>query len=143
MKEGSSGGKNSSFMVVLLGIVFDPKKRQILIIKRKKDETIKKLAWSFPGGRAVYGEVLEETLKKEIREKTGYDTESLGSVFSRIAIPEKEDLLLIYYLCEVAGGKGKPGKNILDMKWVSPDNLRKNFTTSFDPALEEYIMNLK
>jgi hypothetical protein len=30
-----------------------------------------------------------------------------------------------------------------ELKWVFPEELEKYFTTSFDPRLKEYIMNLK
>jgi ADP-ribose pyrophosphatase YjhB (NUDIX family) len=132
----------NSFMVVLSGIVFDTEKREILIIRRKEDQYIRKLRWAFPGGRANSEEKLEESLTRKIKEKTGYNVEILGSVFSRI-IPEKKDLILIYYLCEVTGGRERADDDAEDLKWVKPEELRKYFTTSFEPVLEEYINNLK
>lgn len=133
---------DNSFMVVLLGIVFDPGKRKILIMRRGEDEYIKKLKWAFPGGRVEHGEKLEDGMKREIKEETGYDVEILGSVFARIP-PEKKDLVLIYYLCEVVSGVEKAGDDALELKWVEPEELRKYFTTSFEPVLEEYITNLR
>jgi len=130
------------FMVVLLGIVFDPEKRQILIEKRREDEYIQKLTWAFPGGRANSDEKLEYTLIKKIKEETGYNVEVLGSVFARIP-PEKKDLVLVYYLCEVVGGQERADGDAEDLKWVKPEELRKYFTTSFEPVLEEYINNLR
>lgn len=141
MEEGKTG--KDPFMVVLLGIIFDPQKRKIVIGKReKKDPHIKELSWLFPGGRAFNGEELEKTLKEKIKEKTGLKVENLGSIFARIP-PEKKNLLLIYYLCEVIGGKEKPGRKFSELKWVKPEELEKHFTTSFHPHLKEYIMNLK
>ena len=40
-------------------------------------------------------------------------------------------------------GKEKPGGDLKELKWVSPDELQDYFTTSFDPKLKEYIQNLK
>jgi len=130
------------FLVNVLGIVYDPKTKKILIGKRKNDEYIPELEWCFPGGRPKYDEDLEDGLKREIKKKTGLEVESLGAVFARIP-DEKKEFLLIYYLCEVVGGKEKAGEKFIEIKWVSPEELEKYFTTSFHPKLKEYIMNLK
>ncbi len=141
MEDLTPDGENS-FMVVLLGIVFDPEKRQILIIQRGEDEYISRLKWAFPGGRANSEDKLEDTLTQKVKEETGYNVEILGSVFARIP-PEKKDMVLVYYLCEVIGGEEQAGSDAEELKWVKPEELRKYFTTSFEPILEEYITNLR
>ncbi|MFA5856980.1 MAG: NUDIX domain-containing protein [Candidatus Pacearchaeota archaeon] len=134
--------KKGIFLVNVLGIVFDTSSRKILIGKREKDPYVPKLTWSFPGGTPVYGEDLEKSIEKQIKEKTGLKTKSLGPIFARIP-PEKKEFLLIYYLCEKISGKEKPAKGFKELKWVSPIELEKHATTSIDPRLKEYIMNLK
>jgi len=134
----SEGG----FQVILLGIIFNTKTRKILIGKRENDPYVPKLSWIFPGGKAEFGEELEKTLKKKIKEKTGLRVENLGNIFTRI-FSEKKDFLLVYYLCEVVEGKEKPKDEIVELKWVNPEELENYFTTSFHPYLKEYIMNLK
>ena len=130
------------FNIVLLAIIFDPNKKRILIGRREKNLYIKKLTWCFPGGRLNYGEDLEETLKKRIKEKTGLKIENLGSIFSRIH-KESKEFLLIYHLCEVIGGKEKPADDLIELKWVKPEELENYFTTSFHPHMKEYVLNLK
>lgn len=130
------------FLNILLGVIFDPKNKKILIVKRKKDPYIPKLTWAFPGGRPDYDEDLEDSLKKIIKEKIGLDIANLGSIFAK-TYPEKREFLSIYYLCEVVGGEEKLEEGIEEIKWVSPEELEKHFTTSFHPRLKEYIMNLK
>ena len=56
---------------------------------------------------------------------------------------ENPGFILIYHLCEVTGGKEKPGDNIKELKWVRPEELEKYFSISFHPHMKEYIMNLK
>ena len=130
------------FKVVVLGVIFDPKTKKILIGKREQDPSVKKITWCFPGGRLNIDENPEEALKKRINEKTGLDIESLGCVLAR-TFPERKDMLLSYFLCEITGGKPKAKGNLTQLKWVSPDELEKHFTTSFHPHLKEYVMNLK
>lgn len=141
MENFPANGENS-FMVVLLGVVFDPEKRQVLIIRRKEDELVPRLKWAFPGGEANSKEKLEDTLIERIKEETGYDVEVLGSVFARI-LPEKKDMVLVYYLCEIIGGEERAGDGAEETKWVKPEEIRQYFTTSFEPLLEEYITNLR
>jgi len=130
------------FNVIVLGIIFDPKEKKILIGKREQDPHLEELTWAFPGGKPDYNTELEEAIKKETKEKTGLDIENLGTIFSKI-YPEKKDLLAIYYLCEKVGGEEKAGEDFTELKWVAPEELEKHFTTSFHPKLKEYIINLK
>lgn len=132
----------NNFKIIVLGIVFNPETRKILIGKRENDAYIKELTWSFPGGDINIGNEPEETLKDEIKKKTGLNVESLGAVFARIT-DEKPEFMLIYYLCEVIGGKEKAGEKFKEIKWINPEEIEKYFTTSFHPKLKEYIMNLK
>jgi len=131
-----------SFSIILLGIIYDPEKKKILIGRRENDPDIPKLSWVFPGGRLKVGEDVGKAFKDRIKENTGLEVGNLGSVFSK-TYPEKNDLFAIYFLCEVRKGKEKTGGEITELKWVNPEDLEKNFTTSFHPRLKEYIINLK
>ena len=132
----------NKFDVILLGVIFNPKTKRILIGRREKNEHVPKLTWTFIGGRPSYGEEIEDTLKKKIKLKTGLDVENLGSIFSRTH-KENREFLLIYHLCEVISGKEKPADDFVELKWVKPEELENYFTTSFHPHVKEYILNLK
>tara|TARA_Y100000310_G_scaffold65417_1_gene60913 strand:+ start:11241 stop:11648 length:408 start_codon:yes stop_codon:yes gene_type:complete len=133
---------DENFKVILLGVVFDPKTRKILIGRIENDPEIPELSWVFPGGHLNNSEDLDKVLKNKIKEKTGYDVKNLGTIFSKV-YPEKEDLLAVYFLCEVFEGEEKAGGDITELKWVNPEELESHFTTSFHSRLKEYIMNLK
>jgi len=130
------------FMVNTLAVIFDTKTRKILIGKRENDPYCSKLTWCFPGGRPKDGDDLEKALENVIKEKTGLKVKNLGSVFSRV-FKENKQILNIYYLCEVVGGKEKPVRGFKELKWVKPQELHKYFTTSFDKRLKEYVLGLK
>ena len=139
MKEPKS---TDQFFVLLLGIIFDPAKRKILVIKKEGDPELPKLTWGFPGTALHYKDDIGKILIKRLKEKTGYDVKNLGAIFTK-AYPENEKLVAIYFLCEVIGGNLKPGPFYKEVKWADPEELEKLFTTSFHPRLKEYIMNLK
>lgn len=134
--------KTGIFVVIVLGIIFDPYKKKILIGRRVRDPHIKELSWAFPGGKPEYYEDLDEAVRREVKEETNLDVESLGPVFAK-TYPEKMELLSIYYLCELKGGKEKAGEDFVELKWVDPGELEGYFKTSFHPKLKEYIMGLK
>lgn len=129
------------FEVVVLGIIFDPRKKKILLGRREKDPYIKNLGWCFPGGRLELGEDVDQTLKRNMKLKTGYSVKNLGAIFSR-TYPEKEELLGVYFLTEVFEGNEKPGGDIVELKWVSPKEIEKYFTTSYHKKLKEFLNGL-
>ncbi|MFA5925689.1 MAG: NUDIX domain-containing protein [Parcubacteria group bacterium] len=130
------------FLVNLLGIVYDPQKKLILIGKRKNDTYIRELSWSFPGGRPGYKEDLEHYLKLKIKEKASLDVDVKKIIFAK-SYPEKREFLSIYYLCEAAGGREKAGGKFTEVKWVEPADVQHYFTTSLHPFLLGYLKSLK
>lgn len=127
--------------VIVLGIIFDPAKKKILIGKRENDPHLKDLSWGFPGGRLKPGEEVDKTLKKHVKDKTGYGIKNLGAIFSKI-YSEKEDLLAVYFLTEAFEGEEKASNGFVELKWVSPRELENYFTTSFNKKLKKYLLEL-
>lgn len=134
--------KLDDFKVVLLGIIYDPKEKKILIGRRENDPHVPELKWTPPGGRVMLGEDLEESLKTKIKEQTGLEIENLGNIFAMVP-KEKEDFVLLLYLCEAIGGDEKVGGNLKEIKWVDPEELDSHFTVAYHKHLREYILNLK
>lgn len=130
------------FLVNVLGIVYNPQSRQILIGKRENDPYLKELSWCFPGGRPAYDEDLEFCLKEEIKKKTGLEVVVKKIVFAK-TYPEKREFLSIYYFCEIVGGKEKAGEKFIEIKWVGPTEVQKYFTTSLHPRLLEFLKTLE
>jgi ADP-ribose pyrophosphatase YjhB (NUDIX family) len=130
------------FLVNVLGIVYNPQTKKVLIGKREGDPFIKELSWGFPGGRPAYELNLEDYLRKEIKVKTGVDV-NIDKVFYAKTYPEKREFLSIYYLCEVAGGSEQAGEKFSEIKWVKPSEVKEYFTTSLSPKLAEYLVTLE
>lgn len=138
--ENKSPG-SEQFYPYVLGIIFDPQNKKILIAKTKNSDHLPGITWGFPGDRVRIGEELEEALKRTVKEETGLEVESLGVIFAK-TYPEKRDTISVYYLTEVVGGEEKAGENISELKWVSPKELQLHFTSSFHPKLREYLEGL-
>jgi len=131
----------TQFEVIVLGIIFDTKTQKVLIGKRKDPKDFNGLTWAFPGGRPEVGEELETSVKREVKEETNIDIESLGVIFAK-TYPEKRDLISIYFLCEVIEGEEKANEDFSEMKWVSLNEIKDYFTTSYHPKLKEYLEGL-
>ncbi len=138
--KGKAASK-SVYYPVVLGIIFDTKTKKILIGKRKDPKDIKGPTWAFPGGRPEYGEELEDAVKREIKEETNLDVESMGVVFAK-TYAEKRDLLGIYFLCGIVGGNEKANEDFSETKWVNPKELKKYFTTTLVQKKENIIQSL-
>lgn len=127
------------FLVNVLAVVFDNGK--VLIGKRENDQYIIELSWCFPGGRPAYDDDLEKYLVEEVKKKTGIDIDVKKVLFAK-TYPEKREFLSIYYLAKKTGGVEQAGEKFVELKWVKPEELKDNFTTSLHPKLLEIISSL-
>ena len=136
-----AGDTINNFQVIVIGIVFDPSERKVLIGKRENDPYFPELSWTFPGGRLSDDGEINKTLKNRVRAQTNLEVKNLGAVFAR-TYDEKRNLLAVYFLCEALGGKAKAGEKLKEIKWVKPIEVEKYFRTSFHPRLKEYFVHL-
>ena len=124
------------FKVKIIGILFSPKARKILIGRNNGEKYL-----SFLEGVLRYDEELDVGLKRVAKEKTGYGVHNLGAVYAENKLKEKDELVL-YFLCEATEGKEKPGNNVAELKWVSPKEISKFIKGKLPARLKEYILNL-
>lgn len=129
------------FLVNVLGIVYNPKTKKILIGRRENDPYVPKLSWQFPGGRPAHNKSLEHYLKLKIKRKTNLSVEVKRIVWARTLL-EKREFLLIYFYCETAETKAKAGDKFVEVKWVKPTEVINYFTTSIDPKVMEFLKSL-
>lgn len=126
--------KGGKFYVKIIGIVFDPNQRKILIGKNKGDKN-----YSLVDGKLSYNQELNESLKKIIKDKTGYYTSNLGSIFAGI---QKKEELAIYFLCEIKEGKEDLGKGVKEIKWVKANEIEHLINEKLPGKLMEYIKSI-
>jgi ADP-ribose pyrophosphatase YjhB (NUDIX family) len=124
------------FKVKIIGILFNPQARKILIGKNKGDKTL-----SFLEGDLKCDEELDVGLKRTAKEKTGYIIHNLGAVYAENKLKDREELKL-YFLCETTEGKEKPGKNVAELRWINPKEIEKQLHKKLPTRLKEYIFGL-
>jgi len=129
--------ENNQFKAVLVGIVFDPKTRKILIGKNKGDED-----YSFVEGDLNQDEELDISLKRITKEKTGYIIHNLGTIFARNHMEKDKEKLELYFLCEATEGSEKPGENVEELKWIKPSEIAEYINGEIPSRLKEYIIHI-
>lgn len=101
---------------------------RVLLIRRGSEPL--KGEWSIPGGLVELGEELTAGVRRELKEETGVDVETLECilVFDRImrnGDRVKYHYVIADYLCRRIGGRLRPASDVVDARWVRRDDLRQ------------------
>ncbi len=128
----------NKFSVKIIGILFEPKSRKILLGKNHGDKN-----FSFLEGNLNQNEELDIGLKRVTKQKTGYKIHNLGAIYAKNKIKGKKDLLELYFLCEATEGKEKHGPKVEKIIWVKPSEVEKKLKQKLPARLKEYILGLE
>jgi ADP-ribose pyrophosphatase YjhB (NUDIX family) len=96
-----------------------------------------------PGGGVEAGERLDDAMRREVREETGLEVESLGvlEIFERIMHDAEGRVeyhyVLIDYLCRPAGGTLGAATDASRCEWFSENELAALKITAGTPAVIE------
>jgi 8-oxo-dGTP diphosphatase len=115
---------------------------QILLIKRKTPPFIG--YWALPGGRVDPGEVVEQTVVREVKEETNLDAAIVDKIGEYIEKGVKDDVDYEYYptcfLVKVVGGEMKGQiSEIMEIKLFSLSELPKPLAFEHEQMIADYL----
>ena len=102
------------------GVIF--KEGKILLIVKSNSEKMNPNTVDIPGGRLDFGEMPEESLKREIIEEVGLDVEILGILrcWSFIKKEKNFQLVGVTFLCNYRSGNVALSDEHTSFLWVEP-----------------------
>lgn len=143
---------------IVVPIALIIKNNKLLITLRNdphRPETHKK--WELPGGIVDFGETVESTVIKEVKEEAGYNVKIIkqlqGIKIKDHQFPSfKYQVYLIPFVCKIISGDGKfNDAEVLDVKWIKPEDHRQfeflkgdnEYLNKLMPELKQIIKNYK
>jgi len=112
---------------------------RILLVERGREPL--KGYWSLPGGAVETGERLEDAMRREVREETGLEVETvcLLEIFERI-MPDPEGrteyhYVLVDYLCRPAAGAPVAADDASRVEWFTEEEAGALRITEGTPAV--------
>ena len=121
------------YIVNIEGAVFCPRDQRYLMMVRGRGEDYLQGALTFPGGKVEHADfmdhVLEETLRREIREEVGVEVhEEMVYVESHAFVGDGEPVVDIVFLCRYLSGEAVPGNpdETQSVHWMSVDEIMQH-----------------
>jgi len=118
-------------ITVAVGAVIRDDTGRILLVKHVPERNgYWQGKWICPGGKLELGESIEEGTIREVKEETGLEVrlDNLLQPFERIVRSEGQTTLHVIYidfLAKLVDGEFRPGSDVGEGIWVSPEGLRE------------------
>lgn len=148
MKTPIKSTKQTKTKVVVLGLIKNDKGDYLISLRSDPKIPEAHLKWDLPGGTVEFGETLEQTVLREIKEEAGIKVDLVGMLpYSTSKVWKHNDydihVILFCYLCKYKSGKAHSiNPEVADLKWVKEKNLCKfDFLPTVDFFLNKYFGN--
>jgi len=127
---------------VAIALIYDDAREKILMVRNRSGDSS---YWSLPGGAVEPGETLEQAVKRETKEESGFDIEitSLYSVREAFFAEAGHHALLFTFRAYIVSGKmeaSDPDDDIMEVKWVdihTANEILANYPVKMSISSEE------
>ena len=115
---------------------------QVLLLKRTNKTKANAGQWSQPGGTVEFGDTVEDTVIREVKEELNIDVELVRPLgFTKHIIPEEnKHWVSLEYLVKIVGGElinMEPEKHS-EMRWFGLEELPENLTDPTKDSISRY-----
>jgi len=133
--------KNKTHLILINAIVV--KNEKILISQRSFEEVHEPGKWTIPGGKVERSKtevwnIIEKTLKREVLEETGIQIYNQIEILTNNTFIRStgQHVVCLVFLCKWKSGKAKALEDTINVKWISPRELKN---IKFAPNVDLYI----
>jgi ADP-ribose pyrophosphatase YjhB (NUDIX family) len=117
------------FVYVGVPVIIQNSKKEILLGKRDINALSYPGVWGLPGGMMDYGEYIEATVKREVREELGVDVKVIKKSSNIYQNPPNKETKFhsvdIPFYAKIINGIPKPKDETQEVKWFKPSDIRK------------------
>jgi 8-oxo-dGTP diphosphatase len=101
--------------VGVCGVISESNGTRILLIRTPT------AGWELPGGRVESGEDLHMALRREVREETGHELETISRLTGVYAHTGSNALLLVFRAAASAVTAAPDDPDVLEIAWFAPE----------------------
>lgn len=91
----------NDFRIYTRGVIFDKERKNVLLLKKDTGQKIAANQWLLPGGTVEFGEDIELSLIREIKEETNLSVESIQMLTIKKMIIQDTHWIGVYYLVHI------------------------------------------
>ena len=119
----------NQYVIAGVPVIIQNSKKEILLGKRANNQIFYPSMWGLPGGMIEYGEPIEDTVKREVREEMGVEVRIIKrakGIYEHF--PNKDcnfHMIDIPYYAKIIKGIPKPEDETSKVRWFKPSELEK------------------
>lgn len=129
------------------GALIINKKSEVLLQKRGSKSKNEIGFWTKPGGAVEFGEKVENTVKREIKEELGIDIKLIQFLgfTNHIIKSENQHWVTFNFLAEIIAGipKNLEPEKIEEIKWFKLNNLPPKLSQTTSEPIKKYLKSLQ
>ncbi len=133
--------KNSrklSIQLIGVGVIFN--ERDEVLIDQRLNEGLLGGMWEFPGGKQEAGELIEQTISREITEELAIEVKVGQELISFVHTYSHKRLRFVVHICKLVSGVPQPLAS-QQVKWIDPCSLSAYAFPSANAKIIKALMN--